>query len=270
MITLADILKVKVQEVVNARNAIPLETLREAIEGLAPCRDFYRTLLATPARGINVIAEIKKASPSAGLIRPHFDPITLAETYQRAGANALSVLTDEPFFQGQLGYIAPIKEVVGLPILRKDFIIDAYQIYQSRVAGADAILLIAEALEIELLKELLDLAHSLSLTTLLEVHDNDSLSRVQNHIDDFAAKRCLLGINNRNLKTMEVDIGHSLDMLPNIKNKNGIISESGIQTRDHVQALTQAGFNAVLIGETLMRQDDIASAFAQLFDEPQS
>jgi indole-3-glycerol phosphate synthase len=266
MITLTDILKVKRQEVNAARNTIPMESLREAIQGLPPCRDFYRTTLNQNPRGLNVIAEIKKASPSSGLIRPDFDPITLAKTYQQAGANALSVLTDETFFQGQLEQIAQIKEVVDLPILRKDFIVDPYQIFQSRIAGADAILLIAEALDIEELKDLLDLAHSLSLTTLLEIHDRDSLLNVQNHIDDFAQKHCLLGINNRNLKTMQVDIAHSLNMIPDIRDKNGIISESGIKTRQHIQQLTDAGFNALLIGETLMRQQDLAKAFAELFD----
>jgi len=264
-ISLADILKVKRREVNAARNTIPLESLREAIEDLAPCRDFYRTLSHKAPRGINVIAEIKKASPSSGLIRPHFDPITLAKIYQQAGANALSVLTDETFFKGELKFIGQIKEVVDLPILRKDFIIDPYQILQSRLAGADAILLIAEALDMEQLKELLDLAHSLSLTTLLEVHDRDSLLKVQEHIDDFSQRRCLLGINNRNLKTMQVDISHSLNLLSDVRDKRGIISESGIKTRDHVQRLTEAGFHTLLIGETLMRRDDLAAAFAELF-----
>ena len=265
-ISLPDILKVKQDEVNAARALVPLSALRDKITGLPPCRDFYRTIAAPAPRGINVIAEIKKASPSAGLIRPHFDPVALADEYRRAGADALSILTDETFFQGHLDYISSVKERVDLPILRKDFIIDPYQIYQARLAGADAVLLIAEALETAQLIDLLHLAASLSLTTLLEIHEKESLLTVQDSIEDFSQYRCLLGINNRNLKTMQVDISHSLELLSHVQEATPVISESGIKTREHVQHLRQAGFHAVLIGETLMRRGDLATAFAELFD----
>ncbi len=263
--TLEKILDVKQQEVDYAKKSVPLSALIEAIKTIAPCRSFYRTMISKHARGINVIAEIKKASPSAGLIRDDFDPITIAKIYQACGANALSVLTDEQFFQGHLDFIGLVKNAVELPVLRKDFIVDDYQIYQSRLAGADAILLIAEALSVEQIKDYMQLAHSLGLTTLLEVHELQSLLDVQQVIEDISQYNCLLGINNRNLKTMEVKIEHSMAILKDVKQDNHVISESGIKTPEHVATLKEAGFGGVLIGETLMRQDDIAIAFRELF-----
>ena len=194
--TLEKILKVKEVEIAQAKKVIPLETLRGDLESLPRCLNFYRTVTKQHPRGINVIAEIKKASPSAGVIRNDFDAVELAGAFQRAGADALSVLTDESFFQGSLEYIWQIKQSVNLPILRKDFLIDPYQIYQSRVAGADAVLLIAEAVNPSRLMDMLILANSLSMTVLLEVHEMDTLLQVRSMVGFPQEHYCLLGINN--------------------------------------------------------------------------
>ena len=263
---LEEILKVKEDEIAQAKKVISLESLREDLESLPQCHDFYRTVTKKRHRGISVIAEIKKASPSAGVIREDFDPVELACAYQRAGADALSVLTDESFFQGRLEFIWQIKQSVDLPVLRKDFLIDPYQIYQSRVAGADAVLLIAEAVDPSRLMDMLVLANSLSMTVLLEVHEMDSLLEVQKMSGFAEANHCLLGINNRNLKTMEVDLGHSIRMMEFVEGNRGLISESGIKTRDDVSRLKQAGFHGVLVGETLLREPDVEKSFADLFN----
>ena len=265
--TLEKILEVKADEITQAKKVIPLETLRSAMGSLPKCLNFYRTVTKPHPRGINVIAEIKRASPSAGVIRDDFDPVELANAFQRAGADALSVLTDETFFQGSLEFIWQIKQSVNLPILRKDFLIDPYQIYQSRVAGADAVLLIAEAVDPSRLMDMMILANSLSMTVLLEVHEMDTLLQVRSMVGFPQAHYCLLGINNRNLKTMEVDLAHSIRMIEFVEDQRGLISESGIKTRDDVSRLKQAGFNGVLVGEALLREPDVEKAFAELFEE---
>lgn len=263
--TLDKILDVKQREVATAREQRPMDVLRLQAELMPPCRNFYQAITKDNPRGINVIAEIKKASPSAGVIREDFDPVALARIYQAAGADALSVLTDETFFQGHLDYIQQVKKAVTLPVLRKDFIIDPYQVYEARVAGADAILLIAEALEKTNLLSLLYLAHSLTLTVLVEVHEAESLNRALSLIGGLENPNVLLGINNRNLKTMKTDLNHSLQMAGQVEHKQRLVSESGIKTRQDVQQLIAAGFNGILIGETLMRADGIGAKFAELF-----
>jgi len=265
-ITLKNIIETKRVEVAQAKKDIPLSVLQSEIETLPRCRNFYRTLTEPVARGIHVIAEIKKASPSAGLIREDFDPVAIAGIYEATGANAISVLTDESYFQGRLDFLGMVKKTVQLPILRKDFIIDPYQVYQSRVAGADAILLIAEALKPAEVMDLMILANSLGLTVLLEVHEMESLLQMRSVIGFPQENYSLLGINNRNLKSMEVDLGHSLRMMGMLDSTRGVISESGIKSRDDVQQLKGAGFDGVLVGETLMRQDNIAEAFKAIFD----
>ena len=262
---LETILAVKKAEVAAAREKLPLAELQEQVAGLGRCRNFYRALTEPNGRGINVIAEIKKASPSAGLIRPDFDPAALAKIYAAAGASAVSVLTDEQFFQGSLGYIAQVKEAIDLPVLRKDFIIDPYQVYEARAAGADAILLIAEALPPGSVMDLMILANSLTMTVLLEVHDLDSLLAMRSLVGFPQARYSLLGINNRNLKTMQVDLKTSIRLSEFVENKRELVSESGIKGRADVERLIEAGFGGVLIGETLMRQPDIAAKFAELF-----
>jgi indole-3-glycerol phosphate synthase len=273
---LKKILRVKRQEISRDEVRQPLELLLDIIASMELCRDFYGAITKANARGINVIAEIKRASPSAGVIFQNsgrFEPAILGRTYEQAGADAVSVLTDEQFFQGHLGYIQKVKEAISLPILRKDFIIDPYQIYQGRAAGADAILLIAEAIASDVqLTELAGLADELGLTVLLEVHQRDSWFRVRDLVD-FEKKpfaRTLLGINNRNLKTMEVKIEHSLELGRDADNKKILISESGIKCRQDVRRLMEAGFNGVLIGETLMGSDNIAAKFTELFGAVES
>ena len=262
---LADILSTKRAEIESAKKRLPLEALQEEIRELPKCRNFYRTLTGRHPRGVNVIAEIKRASPSAGLIREDFDPEALARTYEHAGADAISVLTDGPYFQGKLDHIAQVKEAVALPVLRKDFILDPYQVYESRTAGADAILLIAEALKPAEIMDLMILANSLTLTVLLEVHEMDSLLQYRSLIGFPQERYSLLGINNRNLQTMTVDLKTSLRLGELVENKSELVSESGIKTRQDVERLIEAGFNGILVGETLMRSEDVAAKFTELF-----
>jgi len=260
---LADIVAHKRVEVADAMARRPLERVKEAALASPEPRNFFRAL-THPREELRVIAEVKKASPSAGVIRADFDPVAIARTYYANGAAAISCLTDEKYFQGSLDYIELIKDAVPLPVLRKDFIIDTYQVYESRAAGADAVLLIAECLgEAELL-DLLILATELRLTTLVEVHDVDSLLRVRHHIGFPHPSYTLLGINNRDLRTMKTDINHTLRMLDMVDNLDIVVSESGIRTADDVRKLRVAGVHRILVGEHLMRQPDIGAALRQL------
>jgi indole-3-glycerol phosphate synthase len=220
----------------------------------------------TNKRGLNVIAEIKKASPSAGVIRRDFAPVTIAKTYEKCGADAISVLTDEKYFQGKLEYIDQVKHAVDLPILRKDFIIDIWQVYESRVAGADAILLIAEALKPAQLADLMIAAAELTLTVLLEIHDADSLLAVRSMVGFPRKGYSVLGINNRDLATMQVDLNTTLRLADLLDNKVDLVAESGIKTRADVEKLKSAGISAVLVGQTLCESKDIAARFKELFD----
>ena len=263
---LKKIITVKQSEVADAQSRVTLSELKKQVADLPRFRNFYRAITKENPRGINVIAEIKRASPSAGLIREDFDPVRLADLYQRCGADAISVLTDKSFFQGSLDYIGQVKTASDLPVLRKDFIIDPYQVYEARAAGADAILLIAEALNVGRLSDLMILAHSLTLSVLLEVHEIDSLLRIRSMIGFPQEHYTLLGINNRNLKTMQVDPGNSLRLRELVDREKGLVSESGINRRDQVEALIRAGFDGILMGETLMRSHDIAKTFVELFD----
>jgi len=265
---LEDILSTKRVEIESAKKRLPLEGLQRKIRDLPKCRNFYRTLTRRHPRGVNVIAEIKRASPSAGRIREDFDPEGLARIYEQAGADAISVLTDEPYFQGKLEYIAQVKQAVSLPVLRKDFMIDPYQVYEARAAGADAILLIAEALKPAAIMDMMIVANSLTLTVLLAVHEMDSLLQFRSLIGFPQERYSLLGINNRNLRTMTVDLNTSLRLGELVENKSELVSESGIKTRQDVERLIEAGFNGVLIGETLMRSENIAEKFAELFGVP--
>ncbi|MDD5326675.1 MAG: indole-3-glycerol phosphate synthase TrpC [Phycisphaerae bacterium] len=230
------------------------------------CRNFYKAVTKHNSRGLNVIAEVKKASPSAGVIREDFDAMAIAQTYQKCGADAISVLTDEKYFQGKLEYIKQIKEAVDLPILRKDFIIDKWQVYESRAAGADAILLIAEALKPGQLMDLMITASELTLTVLLEVHDADTLMTVRSLIGFPKKGYSILGINNRNLATMKVDLATTSRLAELVDTKNGLVAESGIKTRPDVEKLKSAGISAVLIGQTLCESQSIEDKFRELFD----
>ncbi len=240
-----------------------LEQLKTEVGSLPKCRNFYKALTKRNSRGLNVIAEVKKASPSAGLIREDFDPVEIAKIYQNCGADAISVLTDEKYFQGRLEYIEQIKQAVSLPILRKDFIIDPWQVYESRAAGADAILLIAEALAPGALMDLMIVAAELTLTVLLEVHGADTLLKVRSLIGFPKKGYSIIGINNRDLTTMEVDINNTARLAELIDQK--IVAESGVKTRADVEKLKSIGVSAILIGRTLCESDDIEEKFTELF-----
>jgi len=229
------------------------------------CRNFYKAVTRPNSRGINVIAEIKKASPSAGVIRADFDPVAIAQTYKKCGADAISVLTDEKYFQGRLEYIDQIRQVVDLPVLRKDFIIDLWQVYESRAAGADAILLIAEALKPGELMDIMIAAAELTLTVVLEVHQADTLMRVRSMVGFPKKGYSVLGINNRDLDTMQVDLNTTSRLAGLLDNKDELVAESGIKTKADVEKLKKVGVKAVLVGEVLCKSPDIEEKFRELF-----
>jgi indole-3-glycerol phosphate synthase len=253
-------------EVENRRKERPIEELKEQVALIDKCRNFYKAVTKTNPRGVNVIAEIKKASPSAGVIRGDFAPVTIAKTYEKCGADAISVLTDEKYFQGKLEYIDQVRHAVSLPILRKDFIIDIWQVYETRLAGADAILLIAEALKPGDLIDMMITAAELTLTVLLEVHDADTLLGVRSMIGFPKKGYSVLGINNRDLTSMKVDLNNTSRLVHLLDNKVDLVAESGIKTRADVEKLKAAGVSAVLVGQTLCESPDIKAKFHELFD----
>jgi len=252
------ILETKKDEIAAAKSRQPLAKMRDRIGDLEDQpRGFARSLrYMRDSGGTALIAEVKKGSPSRGVIREDFDPVDIAETYERGGATCLSVLTDEQYFYGHLRYLNLIREQVSLPLLRKDFIIDPYQIYEARVAGADAILLIAAALDDDKLRELAAIADELRLDTLLEVHDAEELERALSLPVD------LIGINNRDLKTFSTDLGVTERLAKKIPAQQLAVAESGIHSRADIERLQQAGAGAFLIGESLMRETDIKAKMA--------
>jgi len=207
-------------------------------------------LLLSRQQPVRLIAEIKKASPSRGIIRPDFDPVAIAKTYEKSGASAISVLTDEKYFQGRLEYLEAVHRAVSLPVLQKDFIIDPYQVYEARAAPADAILLIVAALCREELTEFMALAEELGMASLVEVHTSEELDVAL----EVGAK--VIGINNRNLQTFETKLETTLELAPKIPSDRILVSESGIFTRADVERLMGAGVDAILVGESLMRETD--------------
>jgi len=262
---LDEIIEYKYTEVERCKQHTPLEEVESLAARMPKCRNFYKAVTKPNPRGLNVIAEVKKASPSAGLIRPDFDPVKIAKTYQTCGADAISCLTDEKYFQGKLEYIAKIKEAVDLPILRKDFTVDEYQVYEAKAAGADAILLIAEALKPAQLMDLLILARELTLTSLIEVHDVDLLLQLRSLAGFPQQGYSLLGINNRDLTTMKVDFNTTGRLAEFVDNRSELIAESGIKTREDVDKLKEVGVGGVLIGETLCKSKSIEKKFEELF-----
>src|SRR5262245_56647956 len=234
MLSILDqILQTKREEIEQRSKTRPIEALKETISTLGRPRNFFRAVTTKGKKPLNLIAEVKKASPSAGVIRADFDPVKIAQDYAVGGADALSVLTDEKYFQGHLDYIQQIRDAVTLPVLRKDFIIDPYQVFESRAAGADAILLIAEALETSEMIDLQILATEMNLTVLIEVHDMDNLIRVRDRVIGFSHKTySLLGINNRDLNTFKTDLGTTLRMSELVEDRSVLVSESGIHTYD--------------------------------------
>ena len=239
----------KREELKRDKEKTPLQTLKNRIPGLAPTRDF-KAALAVPGV-INLIAEVKKKSPSKGIIREDFDPVEIAKTYAGNGATAISVLTDREFFGGDLSFLGAIRNAVDVPLLRKDFTIDEYHIYQARAAGADAVLLIVAILTPEQLREFIGVAKHLNLATLVEVHTQTELDIAL----DVGAE--IIGINNRDLKTFHTDIATSFHLRKSIPNNKIVVSESGIYTREDVLRLGEADMDAILVGESLMRSTDI-------------
>ncbi len=255
-------------EVRSRQSQKSIDQLKEEVCGLPRCRNFYKAVTAPNSRGINVIAEVKKASPSAGIIRKDFDPVTIAQTYKKCGADAISVLTDEKYFQGRLEYINLIRQAVDLPVMRKDFLVDIWQVYESRAAGADAILLIAEAVKPGELMDLMIAAAELTLTVLLEVHQADTLLAVRSLIGFPKKGYSILGINNRDLTTMKVDLNTTGRLAGLLDDEGQFVAESGIKTRADVEKLKSFGAKAVLIGQTLCEHPDIEEKFVELFGRP--
>jgi indole-3-glycerol phosphate synthase len=269
MATILDqILQTKREEIAQRQQSAPLEQLKAQVGSLPRPRNFFSAVTKKPTKPLNLIAEVKKASPSAGVIREDFDPVAIAQTYAKAGADALSVLTDEKYFQGHIDYIRQIRAAVELPVLRKDFIIDEYQVYESRVAGADAILLIAECLQTQQLIDLQILATELNMTCLIEVHDMENLIRVRDRVVGFPHRSySLIGINNRDLRTFKTDLGTTLRLAELVENRDVLVSESGINFRFDIDKLADSGVRAILVGESLMRSDDIAAKIRELFGQ---
>ncbi len=229
------------------KRVIPLNLLESQISDKFE-KDVFKQALSRP--GFHFITEIKKASPSAGVICQNFDPVSIAKDYEMAGASAISVITEPDFFQGSLEILTSVRKNVHLPLLRKDFIIDPYQLFEAQVAGADGVLLIVAILSEKELKNLQKLAKELGLDTLVEVHDENEIKMAINSGAE------IIGINNRNLKTFQVDLKTTFQLLPPISGDHLVVSESGIKTREQIQALERAGVNAALIGESLMRATD--------------
>ncbi len=260
------IVATKREEVTRRKVQTPLDVLKERVAALPRPRNFFQAVTTPNKKRLNLIAEVKKASPSAGVIRADFDPVAIALKYEAAGADALSVLTDEPYFQGRLEYIEQVRARVRLPVLRKDFIIDPWQVYETRAAGADAMLLIAECLDLSLLMDMQILAAELNLTVLIEVHDMENLIRVRDRLVGFPhSGYSLLGINNRDLRTFKVDLGTTLRLAELVEDRGVLVSESGITTAIDIRRLEKAGVRAALVGETLMRSENIADTVKELF-----
>ena len=239
-------------EIADARSLTSLEAVQEAAATAPPARDFLGALRAS--EGIGLIAEVKKASPSKGLIREDFDPPSIARLYTDHGARCISVLTDETFFQGSLSYLKQVRSVVDTPLLRKDFVLDTYQIYEARAAGADAVLLIAEILTASELRQFSDLALELGMVALTELYDPANLDAV------LASGTPLVGVNNRDLRTFEVDLSHTVRLRQQIPQSVLLVGESGISSREDALFLQENGVEAMLVGESLMRQTDIGKA----------
>ncbi|HYF19482.1 MAG TPA: indole-3-glycerol phosphate synthase TrpC [Ramlibacter sp.] len=254
------IVAVKREEIAAARKKVPLEAVRADAESRVLTRDFEGAIRRRIAAGRSaVIAEIKKASPSKGVLREEFIPADIAQSYAEHGAACLSVLTDRQFFQGRPDYLKQARASCDLPVLRKDFMVDPYQIYESRAMGADCILLIAACLDDSRMSELEAIARGLDMAVLVEVHDREELARA------LKLKTPLVGINNRNLRTFEVSLDTTLGMLPDVPADRLLVTESGILGPGDVRRMREAGVHAFLVGEAFMRADDPGEALAGLF-----
>lgn len=250
------IVSTKWDEIAQAKQRIPIELLKERAANAPSVRDFLEAV-HWPGE-IRLIAEVKKASPSAGLIRADFQPVPIAASYEESGAAAISVLTDESYFQGKLEYLSEIRQAVNLPVLRKDFILDSYQVYEARAAGADAVLLIAECLPNTQLNDLFHEIVSMGMTPLVELYEPKYIQRVV----DLPAK--LIGVNNRNLHTFQTRLEHTIELRKEIPVDRAVVGESGIRTAADVAKLREANVQAILVGESLMAQPDISTAVRTL------
>jgi len=246
------IVATKREELARAKATLPEADLVGHLAQAPSPRDFFAAL--DGGGPVRLIAEVKRASPSAGLIREDFDPVAIARTYQQHGASCISVLTDEPYFQGSLDYLRQIRAAVDLPLLRKDFILDRYQVIEARTAGADAVLLIAECRDDDALRTLHEAVVELGMTPLVELFEPSNLARVL----DLGAP--LVGINNRDLRTFTTDLAHTIRLRRQIPADRIVVGESGIRTRADVERLEAAGVNAMLVGESLMSQPDLGRA----------
>ena len=253
---LDDLIANKKVELADTKLSCSLADIKARAADAGPTRGFGKSLSSTD--DIRLIAEVKKASPSKGVIREDFDPVKIAQIYEGSGASCLSVLTEKKYFQGSLEYLGRIRKVVKLPLLRKDFIIDEYQIHEARAAGADAILLIAACLEKEQIEDYLGISHQLGLDVLVESHTYRELDK------SLRAGAMLVGINNRDLRTFTVSLQTTFDLLNDIPDDRTVVSESGVKTRSDVVKLQQAGVDAVLVGEILMREKDIGKKVKEL------
>lgn len=260
--TLAEICTTTRAHVAGRKRRVSLGQLHERALAQTPPRGFHQALKArVAAGGVGLIAEVKKASPSKGLIRADFEPTAIARAYQQGGATCLSVLTDEAYFQGNDAYLVTARAAVNLPVLRKDFMLDPYQILESRALGADCILLIMAALSDSEAAELESLAHELGMDALLEVHDAEELERA------LKLSSTLIGINNRNLKTLAVDLTTAETLRPAIPQGYTAVCESGIATPADIARMRAADMHCFLVGESLMRQPDVTTATRQLLSE---
>jgi len=254
------IVAVKREEIAAARKRVSLEAMRADAHSRVLTRDFVGALRRRIDAGRPaVIAEVKKASPSKGVLRADFIPADIAQSYAEHGAACLSVLTDRQFFQGEPDYLKQARASCDLPVLRKDFVVDPYQVYESRVMGADCILLIAACLDDALMRELEAVALGLDMAVLVEVHDGDELDRA------LALRTPLVGINNRNLRTFEVSLDTTLSLRERVPSDRILVTESGIRHAEDVQRMRAAGIQAFLVGEAFMRADDPGAALAALF-----
>ena len=255
---LDEIIENKKIEIESSKKSLPLKLIKARIKDALPARNFFNAI--KPNGQLKIISEVKHASPSKGILREDFDPVLIAKSYSSGGASAISVLTDEKYFKGTLSYLKNIRENVETPLLRKDFIVDPYQVYEARLNGADALLLIVAALDQSTLTQLLELTHSLDMNAIVEVHDEDELDRAL----DVNAR--IIGINNRDLRTFDVDLNISVNLSKRVPQDKIVIAESGIGSIKDIDMLRSKGVHVFLIGETFMKAPDPGQKLNELIN----